>query len=206
MSEHIQVIERDKEENDQQKAALFMKWLSVHPEASWQDVLFALEKSQEYSLASRVYKKINTTLSTASTISKWVGQLSSIVEFDQIFLRLHPYFDFLDCGLIVDMSEQFLNDKPVGGNHLVTELKDHKIKANILRCSSTIKKLQSHLKSIYSPHLRGLSNMPQIQIELHNPWTEASIEGLYLLIRHLLPYRSKAHLAMISQDEHETIL
>ena len=35
-----------------------MKWLSLHPEASWQDVLFALEKSQEYSLASRVYQKL----------------------------------------------------------------------------------------------------------------------------------------------------
>ena len=55
---------------DQQKAALFTKWLSVHPEASWEDVLFALEKSQEYSLVSRVYQKLNSTLSTASTISQ----------------------------------------------------------------------------------------------------------------------------------------
>ena len=69
-SEHIQVLERDKKENDLQKGALFSKWLSLHPEASWQDVLFALEKSQEYSLASRVYQKLNTTLSTASTISQ----------------------------------------------------------------------------------------------------------------------------------------
>ena len=69
-SEHIQVIERDFRGTDLQKAALFSKWLSVHPEASWKDVLFALEKSQEYSLASRVYQKLNTTLSTASTISQ----------------------------------------------------------------------------------------------------------------------------------------
>ena len=62
-SEHIQVIERDKKENDQQKAALFSKWLHVHPDASWQDVLLALEKSQEYSLASRVYQKLNVTFS-----------------------------------------------------------------------------------------------------------------------------------------------
>ena len=60
----------------------------------------------------------------------------------KFFYDLHPYFDFLDCDLIEHMSEQFLNDKPVGGNHLVTELKEHKIKANILCCSSTIKKLQ----------------------------------------------------------------
>ena len=32
--------------------------------------------------------------------------------------------------------------------------------------------------------------MPQIQIELHNPWNEANIEGLYLLIGGV-PHRSK---------------
>ena len=71
-SEHIQVIERENTRIDKQKAALFSKWLSVHPEASWQDVLFALEKSQEHSLSSRVYQKLNTTLSTASTISQGI--------------------------------------------------------------------------------------------------------------------------------------
>ena len=122
---------------------------------------------------------------------KWVGQLSSIIDLDEIFLKLHPHFDFLDCGLIVDMSEQFLNDECFAKKGFVSELNEHKIKANILRSSATIKKLQTHLKSIYSPYLRDLSNMPQIQIELHNPWTEATIDGLYLLIRHLLPHRSK---------------
>ena len=33
--------------------------------------------------------------------------------------------------------------------------------------------------------------MPQIQIELHNPWNEVTIEQLYLLVRHLLPHKSK---------------
>ena len=71
-SEHIQVIERDKKENDQQKAALFTKWLHVHPDASWKDVLSALEKSQEYTLASKVYQKLNTTSSTVSCISQGI--------------------------------------------------------------------------------------------------------------------------------------
>ena len=68
-SEHIQVIEHENTRIDKQKSALFSKWLSVHPEASWQDVLYALEKSEEHTLASKVYQKLNTTLSTASTTS-----------------------------------------------------------------------------------------------------------------------------------------
>ena len=71
-SEHTQVIERDIRGNDLQKAALFSKWLSVLPEASWQDVLSALEKSQEYSLASKVYQKLNTTTSTTKNISQGI--------------------------------------------------------------------------------------------------------------------------------------
>ena len=71
--EHIQVIERDKKENDQQKAALLTKWFSIHPETSWQDVLFALEKSQEYALALKVYQKLNTTSSTATSISQGIS-------------------------------------------------------------------------------------------------------------------------------------
>ena len=71
-SEHIQVIERENRRIDQQKTALFSKWLSVHPEASWQDVLFALEKSQEYSLASKLYQKLNTTSSTTKNVSQGI--------------------------------------------------------------------------------------------------------------------------------------
>ena len=127
---------------------------------------------------------------------KWVGQLRSIVDLDEIFLKLHPYFDFIDCELIVDMSEKFLNNECFGEDKrsLVSELKEHIAKANTLRCSLTVKQLKNQLKSIYFPHIGDLSNMPQIQIELHNPWNEATIEGLYLLVRHLLPHKLKQSL------------
>ena len=123
----------------------------------------------------------------------WVGQLSDVTDLNELFKKLHPYFDFLDCGLIVDMSEQFLNDEYLSENKtaIVSELKEHAEKAESLRCSSTVKELKDKLKSLYSPHLTDLSNMPQIQIELRNPWNEAAIKGLYLLIQHLLPYKSK---------------
>ena len=124
---------------------------------------------------------------------KWVGQLSDVTDLNELFKKIHPYFDFLDCELIVDMSEQFLNDECFNEKkrNLVSELKEHVVKAKSFRCSSTVKELKVQLKSIYSPYLTKVSNMPQIQIELHNPWNEATVEGLYLLIGHLLPYKSK---------------
>ena len=127
---------------------------------------------------------------------KWVGELSNIVDLNELFKKLHPYFDFIDCELIVDMSEKFLNNELFGEDKrsLVSELKEHIAKANTLRCSLTVKQLKNQLKTIYFPHIRDLSNMPQIQIELHNPWSEATIEGLYLLVRHLLPHKLKQSL------------
>ena len=124
---------------------------------------------------------------------KWVGQLSDIVDLNELFKKLHPYFDFIDCELIVDMSEEFLNNECFGKEKksLVNELKNHMTKADTLRCSTTIKELKDKLQTVYSPYLRHLSNMPQIQIELHNPWNEATIEQLCLLVRHLLPHKSK---------------
>ena len=73
-SEDIKEIEADTSIKGikHQKTALFSKWLQIHPDALWQDVLLALEKSQEHSLKSIVYQKLNTTLSTTSTISQGI--------------------------------------------------------------------------------------------------------------------------------------
>ena len=124
---------------------------------------------------------------------KWVGELKDTVDLDEVFKKLHPYFDFIDCELIVDMSEQFLKNECFGEDkkNLVSELKKHLLKAETLRCSSTVKELKTKLRQIYSPQLVNLSNMPTIQIMLLNPWNEATIGGLYLLIGHLLPHKSK---------------
>ena len=126
----------------------------------------------------------------------WVEELSDINkcnDLDELFKKLHPYFDFLDCELIVNVSEEFLNDEYFGKDkkNLVTKLKEHTDRVETLRCSITVKQLKHQLKSIYTSHLGDLTSMPQIHIELHNPWNDANVRGLYLLIGHLLPYKSK---------------
>ena len=84
-SEHIQVIECENRRINQQKAALFMKWLSVHSEGSWQDVLFALEKSQEYTLASKLYQAINITSNSSTASSTSQGITNICCNYDIIF-------------------------------------------------------------------------------------------------------------------------
>ena len=126
---------------------------------------------------------------------KWVGELSDINNLNELFKKLHPFFDFIDCGIIVDTSEKFLNDEYIGTSedkkNLVSELKEHMERAKFLRDSKTVKQLSNHLHGIYFPYVHDIANMPCIYIKLHNTWNEANIEGLYLVIRHLLPHRSK---------------
>ena len=277
-SEDIQEIECERGSVDRQKAALLSKWFRFHPDPSWEDVLSALEKSQEKTLASKVKQKCNEVITSSRTdvqlqgiialiislfyhdhsvapstpqetvnyfvleddeiqttleslykdftnlmvvvqsaldeklinnkikivdFTKWidsyllnrVSDMSECNNLDSIFEKLKPSFDFLQCKLIVDMSEQFLNDVYFGDgedkNSLVSKLKEHMDKADTFRRSTTVKQLKDQLKTIYLPYLSNLLNMPQIQIQLQNQWNDITIDALYLLIKHLLPYKAK---------------
>ena len=53
---YIEKIKRDNEGVDQQKRALYGKWLSLCPDASWSDVATALDISEEKTLAEKVRK------------------------------------------------------------------------------------------------------------------------------------------------------
>ena len=122
----------------------------------------------------------------------WVGELGNIDDLNELFKKLHPHFDFLDSKLIVDMSEMFLNDEHFGDDKsLVNELKEHMVSAKRLRSSSTVKQLKNDLEKIDFPYQTNLVNMPHIRIQLQNPWNEANIQALYLLIGHLLLNKSK---------------
>ena len=123
---------------------------------------------------------------------KCVGELTNINDLDVIFQKLQEHFDFLDCKLIVDISEKFLSDQCFGSGDksLVGELNTYLKKAKDLRSSSTVDHLKSQLQSIVRPHLTNLSSMPHIYIKLQNVWYKANIDGLYRLIGQLLPYKS----------------
>ena len=53
---YIEKIKRDNNGVDQQKRALYDKWLLLCPDASWSDVASALDKAEEKTLAEKVRK------------------------------------------------------------------------------------------------------------------------------------------------------
>ena len=55
----IEVIVTEKRDDvAEQRLLLFSKWLSVHPKATWQDVIHALEKADEFTIANKLRMKL----------------------------------------------------------------------------------------------------------------------------------------------------
>ena len=129
------------------------------------------------------------------TYMNWNDKLTN-ASLDETFKIIHPHYDFIDCALIVDMSEVFLEDYEFGKHKLniVSELQKYKDEADKLRASAKVKHLNEALEAIYEEHIPDVSNMPTILIKLHNSWQASSINGLSLLIHKLLPNRQQQSL------------
>ena len=119
----------------------------------------------------------------------WNDKLTN-ASLNETFNIIHPVYDFIDCNLIVDMSEEFLQDFKFRNDDklsIVSELKNYKDKADKLRSSVQVKYLNEALKKIYEGFIPDTSNMPVILVKLLNPWHVSDIDGLSLLIHNLLP-------------------
>ena len=112
-------------------------------------------------------------------------------NLDDIFKKICSYYDFIDCALIVDMSEEFLKDVTFNNENIVEKLKIHSLKAKALRGSDTICELKKVLEKKYEPYESNLENMPIIRIQLVHCWDDITIKGLYLLIKKMLPMESR---------------
>ena len=149
-------------------------------------------------LQSVLEEKARQNIELAKKISKWVETyihwepITVESNIDDIFKKIRPYYDFIDCKLILDMSEAFLRDQKT----FMDEIKSHYLKAKKLCRSATIKNLRKALEDKYEPFEPDIHNtgMPVIKIKLQNDWEDISIEGLKLLIKKLLPMESRQSL------------
>ena len=133
-------------------------------------------------------EKVKEKPQLSTEISNWVEDYLHLEhgtidnDLDDIFKKIYHYYDFIDCSLVVDMCGEFLNDE-----ELMDKLKTYSKDAEDFRLSQPINELKKNLRRVYGPFRKNLNGMPLICIELHNPWNDVNINGLYLLITKLLP-------------------
>ncbi|XP_019859900.1 PREDICTED: E3 ubiquitin-protein ligase MIB1-like [Amphimedon queenslandica] len=121
---------------------------------------------------------------------KWKrGSVDS--NIDNILNKIEPYYDFIDCKLLLDMSKKFLPEVTFTDDgvtyKLVDELRNHLEESERLRTSNTVSAFKNFLVKKYYSIDRNVDNLPYIHMELQTCWNDINIEGLYELIKKLLP-------------------
>ena len=115
-----------------------------------------------------------------------------------VFNKMRPYYDFLDCTLLLDMSKVFLQDVTFSDNGTIRNLSEaiqsHSLKAKALRASTTISTFRKVLQQKFEPFDNDLDNIPFIRIHLETVWEGRSIDALYKLIEKLLPEKFRQSL------------
>ena len=105
-----------------------------------------------------------------------------------VFNKMRPHYDFLECKLLLDMSKEFLQDVTFSDNGNLSEaIQSHSLQAKALRASGTISTFRKLLQQKFVPLNNELDNIPFIEIRLQAIWEEISINALYKLIEKLLP-------------------
>ena len=255
----ISKIEAENRKVDDQKLALYSKWLDIAPNATWKDMITALNTRREYKLVQDIKRNLqqHTTDSvppakgqpvtvelpqekvmfdTAEDEKEIVCKLNDLNEsfsilimhvqsgldqknesnpkllvnltrwlkaymnwndnltnasLDEIFQIIHPFYDFIDCALIVTIGKVFLGDFKfaIGKKKLsiVSELQRYKVEADKLYSSTKVKHLNEALKKVHEKHIPDVSKMPTILMKLHHQWHASNIHGLSLLIHNLIP-------------------
>ena len=153
--------------------------------------------AKNFKFSFREKNKHNSQLAT--DVSEWLTAHMKWEEgsvdnsLDDIFKKIQPYYDFIDCKLLLDMSNEFLRDVTFtdGGvtYKLVDELRSHTRMSKRLRVSNTVSELKKLLQEHYKPFNEGMNNLPCIHIHLQTCWDDISIDGLYKLIEKFLPQK-----------------
>ena len=60
----IEEIKEDERKTENRKLKLYAKWLKVYPDASWEDVICALKKADEWKLVKLVQEKYKIKMDT----------------------------------------------------------------------------------------------------------------------------------------------
>ena len=115
---------------------------------------------------------------------------TEVQNADDFFIKIDPYYDFLDCEIIVILSERYTTP------NISKKIKKHSKKAMKFRESEAVKVLREGLGEFYFPYIHdsSITNVPNVIIKLNRAWDRVATEGLYTLLGHFLPSNNKESL------------
>ena len=169
----ISIIEIAKEENGTEEIVnLLLKYSALQLHKDYSHLAEKVKKS----LNDQIEEKKLTILEVAEKIEAnfLVTSLTKEQNVHELFNKLQPYYSFLSCDILVDITREFI------GGEIENELEDYLIMMRKFQKSVKIKQLKEVMSLVPIQH-----DTCDVNIQLNGEWEEGTLENLQQLLKHM---------------------
>ena len=172
----ISIIEKAKEENGTKEIVnLLLKYSALQLHKDYEQ----LPEKVKNSINDEIEEKKLTILQVAEKIETHfpVTSLTKAQNAHELFNKLQPYYSFLSCDILVDITREFI------GGEIENELEDYLIMMRKFQKSVKIKQLKEVMSLVPIQH--DTSDTCDVNIQLNGEWEEGTLENLQQLLKHM---------------------
>ena len=172
----ISIIEKAKEENGTEEIVnLLLKYSALQLHKDYEQ----LPEKVKTSINDQIEEKKLTILQVAEKIETHfpVTSLTKAQNAHELFNKLQPYYSFLSCDILVDITREFI------GGEIENELEDYLIMMRKFQKSVKIKQLKEVMSLVPIQH--DTSDTCDVNIQLSGEWEEGTLENLQQLLKHM---------------------
>ena len=190
----IFIIEKAKEENGTEEIVnLLLKYLALR-----------LHNDHEQ-LVQNILQSINEQIEEEKITLKQVAEkmeadfvvtgLTKSQNIHALFNNLQPYYSFLSCDILVDITREFI------GGEIENELEGYLVMMTKFQKSVKIKQLKEVMSLV--PIQDDTSDTCDVDIQLNGEWEEGTLENLQQLRKHM--FHNRQHLLKHMTVERESL-
>ena len=179
----ISIIEKAKEENRTEEIVnLLLKYSALQ---LYKDYSSLAEKVKTF-INDQIEEKKLTILEVAEKIEADFPVTSLMKEQNaqELFNKLQPYYSFLSCDILVDITREFI------GGEIEKELEGYLVMMRKFQKSVKIKQLKEAMSLV--PIQDNTFDTCDVNIKLNGEWEEGTLENLQQLLKHM--FHNKQHL------------
>ena len=193
--EGISIIEKAKEENGTEEIVnLLLKYSALQLHKDYEQLPEKVKKS----INDQVEEKKLTILQVAEKIETHfeVTGLTKAQNAHELFNKLQPYYSFLSCDILVDITREFI------GGEIENKLEGYLVMMRKFQKSVKIKQLKEVMSLV--PIQDNTSDTCDVNIKLNGEWEEGTLENLQQLLKHM--FHNKQHLLNhMTVDERDSL-
>ena len=165
----ISIIEKAKEENGTEEIVnLLLKYSALHLHKNYEQLPEKVKKS----INDQIEEKKLTILQVAEKIETHfpITSLTKAQNAHEVFNKLQPYYSFLSCDILVDITREFI------AGEIENELEGYLVMMRKFQKSVKIKQLKEVMSLVPIQH--DTSDSCDVNIQLNGEWEEGTLENL----------------------------